>query len=777
MLRPSALRYSAAPSFPSVCGGRRSTGSPEPLSLLGRFVLACALLLPAPALALPDLTGTVDIVVNPPSGDPPECKVDWEVTLINIGTEQCPGNWWADFWANYPCMCEEHPYECNPVGGESWDSLKFGNVKPGQAKTFQGSTTVPVNVLPYHYMLFVDSVFNGCKEAKEDNNLICDEFFCLADPSDLVVSCTVEVDPENSDGVLVSATVTNQGKTPTDLPVFVDAFMDKVSDQCEDHFSPLPDGVLPSGFGTVGTGLAPGESETIVIPISLVEVGPHKPVCVVDGDKAVKEKTYANNCHFLEPFVMPDNPDKPDLLVEECKISLEGNIPVYEGAISNRGFTDVLTGEQHKLCIYFDSPDKPGLGEVPDVATGKGLVLAYDQPLPVDGQIFFAKSGPSLQNGFYKAWFRADCDSEIFEMDEKNNDCSADVMVDLPGPDLYCQEVTWVQEEENDLALIRYTVLVSNKGSDPSFPFDVDLFFNADEAPTWENAGEFEGRLEPFTENLDPGALAPIEFVWQPPEGIPAGTYKSWIVLDIAGMLNKYETNTKNNTCGPVEVQVEPIVPGRPNLEITTFKAKPTTGIQYTVVVTNSGPKPVKGKFRIDLFRDREKAPMAGDIGDYFQEVDGLESGKSIEWNPVWENPIDGEYHAYVYVDIQSVIEESFEGDNVAGPRISVVCHDCAQCEEGVYLSAPCYCGEESVQYGFCCDGGWYAVGCPDDPEAVEAVETELDVSTVEFDTPGFKKDPSCGCRVADVPRVPSSVPLLLLAAAAMFLALRRSRS
>jgi MYXO-CTERM domain-containing protein len=748
---------------------------PAAASVLG--LLVPLLLLPVEARALPDLTGTVDIVVNPPAGDPPECKIDWEVTLINIGDAQCPGNWWADFWLNYPCMPNEHPYVCNPVGGESWDSLTFGNIKPGQAKTFQGSASLPVNMLPYHYMLFADSIFNGCKEGDENNNLVSDEFFCLADPADLTVSCELAVDPENSDGVLFTATVTNQGKTPTDLPVFVDVFMDRLSEKCEDHFEPLPDGVLPSAFGTIATGLPPGESETIIIPVPLVEAGPHKPLCVVDGDKAVKEKTYANNCHSLQQFVMPENADKPDLLVEGCGIALEGNIPVYQGAILNKGFTDVLTGEQHKLCIYFDSPDKPGLGEVPDVMAGEGLVLSYEQPLPVDGEIKFAKSGPPLQNGYYKAWFRSDCDSEIFEMDEKNNDCTADVMVDLPGPDLYCKEISWVQEEESDLALVRYSVSVSNKGSDPSFPFDVDLFFDAPEAPTWDNAGEFEGLLEQFPENLDPDAIAPIEFVWQPPEGIPPGTYKSWVVLDIAGMLNKYETNTKNNICGPIEVVVEPIIAGRPNLEITTFTAKPKTGIQYSVVVSNTGPKPVKGKFRVDLFRDREKQPMVGDIGDYYQVVDGLESGATWEWNPLWENPDNGEYHAYVYVDVESVIEESFEGDNVAGPRISVICHDCEQCEEGVYLSAPCFCGDESVQYGFCCGGEWFAVGCPDLAEPVETVEGEFDASTVEFDTPGFKgKSPTCGCRVGHAPGLPSATPLLLALAAAFFLVLRRRR-
>jgi len=734
-------------------------------------------LLPAAVLALPDLTGTVDIVVNPPAGDPPVCKVTWEVTLINIGADSCAGNWWADFWDKYPCECDEGPNECGPVGGQTWAALGtegFGNLKGGEAKVFQGSTTVSVNVLPYHYMLFLDSVFNGCKEANENNNLVCDEFWCQADPADLVVTCSVEVDPENSDGVLVTAVVTNQGKTQTSLPAFVDVFMDQLSEKCEDHFPPYPGEVVPSSFGQIASGLKPGDSETIVIPVASVEAAQHKPVCVVNGDKAVKEKTYANNCHFGEPFVMLPNPDKPDLIVEGCKIELEGNIPVYQGAVVNQGYKDVVTGEQHKLCIFFDSPDKPGLDTVPDIMAGEGLVLAYDQPLPVDGKIPFGKSGPALQNGFYRAWFRADCDSEIFEMDEKNNDCSAEITVDLPGPDLYCKEVTYVQEEEDNKALVRYTAIIGNKGSDPSFEFDLDLFYDAEAAPDWDNAGEFEGEFQHFAQNLDPDGSAKMEFVWQPQDGIPAGTYTSWVIIDIAGMLNKYETNTKNNVCGPIEVQVDPIIAGLPNLEISTFTSKAKTDIFYDVIVSNTGPKPVKGKFRIDLFRDREKQPMGGDIGDYFQEVDGLAAGATWEWKPVWENPPDGEYHAYVYVDIGSVVEESFEGDNVAGPRISVIDHDAAQCEEGMYLSSPCYCGDQSVQYGFCCGGEWFAVGCPDTAEGIEIVEGALEGSAVEFDTPGYKPDPSCGCRVGHAPCRPGAAPLLLLVAAALLLVLRR---
>jgi len=724
---------------------------------------------PPLALALPDLTGTVDIVVHPPEGEPSQCLVEWEVTLINIGDAQCPGNWWADFWSNYPATCSEHPYKVNPAGGETWDSKITGNIKPGQAKTFQGSTKVPENVLPYHYMLFLDSIFDGCKESNENNNLICDEFWCLADPADLVVSCSVEIDPENSEGVLVTATATNQGMSETNIDTFVDVHMDKASAKCEDHF--LKD---PSGFGKISSGIPPGGTQTILIPVPLVEAGMHWPVCVVNGNKGVKETTYANNCDFTEQFLMPEIADQPDLLVPQCGIALEGNIPIYQGKLVNEGYSDIETGQQHKLCIFFDKPDKPGLNEVPDVMAGQGVVISYQDPLPVGGEIPFAKSGPPLQNGYYKAWFRADCDSEIFEADEKNNDCSADVIVDLPGPDIFCKEITWVLEEEDDKAQVRYTVNVSNKGSDPSPPFDIDIFFDTAQPPgCFDVAGE-EGDYFRFQESLDPDGLAQAEFLWSRKDGIPAGTYTSWVVLDICDELAKYETNTKNNICGPIEVVVEPIIPGNPNLEASTFTCKATTDILYHVKVCNTGSKPVKEKFRVDLFRDREKQPMVGDIGDYFQEVDGLSPGECIEWTPVWESPPDGEYHAYVYVDVESVVVESFEGDNVSGPRICVVCHDCAQCEEGIYLSAPCFCGDQSVQYGFCCGGEWYAVGCPDPVEPVEAVEFEIDATTVEFDTPSFKPDPSCGCRVTDGPHLPAGVLLVLLLSAGVLFATRR---
>lgn len=661
------------------------------------------------ALAAPDLTGTVTPTVTPGAG---QAQVSFNIAIKNVGNAGCNTLFWADFWATYPCDCSVPPSACNQASDVNWE-FSAADLGAGASASKLYALSLPPAPTPYRYLLYVDSALgsfgNFCSEGNEGNNIICGEYTvtgATSKPDLIIEQCSALPDPLDPSLTQFSITVKNQGNAGFSVPVGVDLFFDGKNLACPDVAG------LPGDAWVQIPALAAGQSTTVT-KSAAVTGGLWELLAIVNGFSEVAEDATGNNCctHAYEVA------DRPDLTVPLFGYSMVNSLPLFEGVIRNDGFDTVESGEPFKLCLYYNRVDQPSPCETPDVEAGKGDVMEFTQGLGIGEEIPFSIYGPEFPNGVYSVWARADCDCQILETDEKNNDAKEEVVLDVPGPDLQVKIFAGKQEVGPNGNQVRYMVVVTNAGTEPlseapDAEFDLDFFFNVEQQPTPETAPSLTEGLLVKGPNLEPGAFFQTEVVWTRAEGIPDGTYTSWAVLDLFSMWR--ETSDLNNA---KEAEVEVITRSGPNLDLADFKSRVVGNqVSFTVTITNNGDTDIEVPFRIDLFRDRENPPAFGDLGDAFQEVEGLAAGASTTWESQWMQVPDGEYFAYALVDSPNAIVEGIEADNIAGPRILVVCSTCQLCPGDIYITSPCVCGEETVYSGFCCDEEWFALGCPSAP-------------------------------------------------------------
>ena len=814
---------------------------------MARYVLLTGLVLAWVPLAAgaPNLVGEVTYQIGTQANDAGQVPVEFEVWVENVGDSSCPLGWWVDFWATYPCPCTEPPGSCAASPITIWSSTDFGNLAPGQKLKL--SPKVPTFWVtpgpnPLTYFLFVDSVFDVCAEADEEDNFVCDHYTVSAtmfEPDLTVGECVVENSNEDPADVWLSVLVTNTGETETQDSAFVEFLF---NDACTPE---IPYGVDGDAFAEIPAGLGPGEQYLAKTVVADLPAGNYSMAAVVNGLQLVEEADWENNCCLLDPnpFVQQELSDKPDLQISSFEVKLAGNNTVYyEGVVGNYGFVDVEPEQEHKICIWFDRADEPPICAIPDVSEGEGDIINIpmvvekgdcfeDVDCPacyacnpetglctwdgvrLDCEYDFGATIGFLPNGCYSVWARVDCDcvggatGEIWETKEKNNDAKSDLCVDLPGPDLKVQMFMVSEDTESDYSKVKYFVQVSNEGTDPVDWFPLDIFFNAPVLPEFGEFAEFpacgdggtcdmgwyaegegadctcrpDGIYLQFDDTLGPGEkvsipVPPAVLEWDPVGGIPQGEYRAWAVVDIYNEIP--ETNESNNYLFK-DIDVVGVQPGTPNLTVSLFSSYVEGNIaDYDIIIKNNGDKdiPASKPFRIDLFIDRDTPPDFMEFGDYFTEVGtGLKAGDTKTWEKTVEGMDDGEYHSYVMVDSANVIEEANEGDNKAGPRIVVVCSQCNQCPEDKYITKTCVCGVETVTGGYCCDGEWYAVGCPVNPDAAEDITAPDNSAVVEWFPPGNGNKPGdCACSL-DGPVPLSWAPLcVLLLLAGLWVLLRR---
>ena len=113
---------------------------------------------------------------------------------------------------------------------------------------------------------------------------------------------------------------------------------------------------------------------------------------------------------------------------------------------------------------------------------------------------------------------------------------------------------------------------------------------------------------------------------------------------------------------------------GKPNLKIISISPSnsiPNVSDIITVDVTvrNIG-NAASGMFYVDLFYNRSPAPNVGETGDQSKSQAILDAGQ--EANVIFtdvSSAVAGVWEMYAIVDTQGYVEESNEGDNVAGPK------------------------------------------------------------------------------------------------------------
>jgi len=306
-------------------------------------------------------------------------------------------------------------------------------------------------------------------------------------------------------------------------------------------------------------------------------------------------------------------------------------------------------------------------------------------------------------------------------------------------PDLRVQLLFATEENEDCKSQVHYIIQVINMGDSPAENgFDMNLVFHADEQPTPENVGTFEGLHIVVDEPLAAYDLHQEEAFWKSETGIAGGKYKSWLLVDPLDVVE--ESDETNNKGGPTHFEVNPVICDPGNLAVTAFNAVLEEGpsglkVTYTAQISNVQGSAVPDSFRVDLYHHRDKIPGYNDPGDASMIVDGLGAGETITFLSAWENPEEGVYHSFVAIDGDGMVFEPTEADNIDGPLVVAVCKDCPECPDAEYAPAPCLCADLPHAEGSCCTGSWYPDGCPSpdvtevsQPEAIpEAVEQDLD--------------------------------------------------
>jgi hypothetical protein len=717
---------------------------------------------------LPNLKGTVAVTVRS-LGD--NAEVTFDLSIQNAGNAECTKQLYIDLWSQYPCACNVNPLKCGGLGSSDF-TWEFANpaqdFKAGTTKKLSFKRTMPFQALPYRFMLSIDSYPEGgtCTESKKLDNLICGDYKVegSASSADLVLTnCQVTPDPENPTVLVFSATVTNQGTAATEEATEVDLFLEEGEvGTCLDH-----QGQVGAGFAEVPTGLEPGGSVEILETLADLPAGTYTPTFVVNGFHNFPETLLDNNCCDAGgtfEFDPPENWFAPDFIVKAFEARLQANKLVFEGTIKNIGHQEVTTDMPHKLCIFKDWADRPAYCETPDPEKNNGWILEFTDGLDINAEVPFNLSGGKITNGLHTFWARADCDCHIPEVDEKNNDFREDLLVDLPGPDLAIEKFTANQEPDGASYQVHYQVKVINRGQDPAnLPFDVDVFFDTETLPSWENADLFVGDYQSFPVGLAPGASALLHFYWAPPPEEPTRQYTAWAVVDITDSI--FETAENNNAVSyPMVLEGTGTTEGV-NLLVQQFSATVRgTTVTYYLEVKNTGEDDILTAFRLDLFHDADTQPDLFEWGDQSETIFGLKSGEVLTRYLEWKDGVpDGLYQSYVFVDSDNAVQETAEGDNVAGPRLSQVCATCAACGDNQILSSACVCGDETVFTGFCCQGEWFAVGCPYGADTDQDAGNLNDVGGDGGDTGPSDFGGSgggCGCMTAG-PQGPTTTGLL----------------
>jgi len=264
---------------------------------------------------------------------------------------------------------------------------------------------------------------------------------------------------------------------------------------------------------------------------------------------------------------------------------------------------------------------------------------------------------------------------------------------------------------------VSYGFTVCNTGQLPSGGFAVDIYYNRTSPPPPKLVGDAAVQVPT---GLAGGICAPLT---AQRKNTPPGDYASWVQVDGKGVVQ--EVNENNNFAGPVQVKIEG--PKAPDLVIKKFDVTFNgADIVYDVEVCNVGSVG-SWLFRLDIYYNRLLAPTPLQIGD--QNVlflTGLAAGACKTVSRTYKTAPVGMKRSWALADSLNTVKESNEGNNVAGPKLTVVspqsgCISLCTFATGCGLFkitefAQCltWCNGLSTSERACADAAAQAVSCAD---------------------------------------------------------------
>lgn len=497
------------------------------------------------------------------------------------------------------------------------------------------------------------------------------------------------------DGVaLFEARVHNVGDAPTgSFPI--DVYLDP----------PGPPGVDDAGDQFVWVqGLDPDVTAVVGFPPVTLTPGAHTAYALADSLGFVDESDEGNNLFGpIDLDTGPTDPPKPDLFLHGLEVTTIGTALTFDLTVGNGGEGGA---PQTRTIVVLDAetpPDPLTAAELEHRETTIPPLLSGTQEVGI-------AAWDDAPTGTHHAWVLLDVDGAATESSEENNVIGPiTVYVQLPGP---APDLVVTSFEATVLgADVLYAVEATNGGTASTGPFDVDVFFDSEYKPNVQIGQAPPGAhvIEPV--GLAPGESATYELQWAPAD---VGSWRSWVELDALNQIA--ESDEKNNADGPLQVEVVPV--SGPDIAIDAFAAQVTgNDVVYVAAVTNTGDAPT-GAFDVDVVYDLATAPPFGERGDDFRTVEQLLPGESATVSFPLDGAAGGSYTSWLVADTLRAVDETSEGNNIAGPREFSIDLDALQCAAGELLTAPCVCGGETVSTGYCCGEAWSALPCLPDVDA-----------------------------------------------------------
>lgn len=223
-------------------------------------------------------------------------------------------------------------------------------------------------------------------------------------------------------------------------------------------------------------------------------------------------------------------------------------------------------------------------------------------------------------------------------------------------PDLYVRAAEGV----GGGGAITLSVTVANAGEGGAGGFWVDAWVDPGGEP------DFGGTGDDFVlvDWVGPGDETEVQLTLY----AGSGSHDVWVLVDTNEEVaesdegnNTFSTTVSGGSGGGGD-------DGGPNLEVTYFDyLVDWESIYYYVDITNSGNEDV-GEFYVDLFVDQSREPELYDDGDDFTSIPSLDAGDTTYADFLVDNLCGSYCQSWILIDGYDYVEETDEGDNVAGP-------------------------------------------------------------------------------------------------------------
>jgi hypothetical protein len=409
-------------------------------------------------------------------------------------------------------------------------------------------------------------------------------------------------------------------------------------------------------------GLQAGACVTSLLSRANTPAGTYVSWAQADSDGTVAESDETNNVAPPVKVLVTGPPPPPgvDLAIQSMTATVTGSgsqtSVVYQLGVCNQGTMASLVTTY--LYVYYNLASPP-VGQPGDSYTTV-------PPLQPGTCTQRAVTRYNVPPGAYSSYAFVDPTNLVLESNESNNSYGPlPVSVGTTaGADLTIKSFTATKAGAAGTAIV-YSLQVCNVGSGTAGPTQVAVYWNRAAAPKQGDLGDQVAILP----TLGAGACTTPSLVRN---ATPPGTYASWSQVDPANLVA--ETDETNNLAGPTTITITPPAL-QPDLTISQFAAKATgpSGIDYSIVVCNSGQAPTANAFRVDVYYNRTTPPQTGNLGNQFSTVPPLVTGActTIGFSVTALTP--GIYASWAQVDATNTVAESTESNNVSGPRITTL--------------------------------------------------------------------------------------------------------